>query len=211
MAESFTGSSVRGLPLFAYLSAQQLEAVASAFQQSRYLPGDRLYRQGDHSQALYFFVSGEARLVQLGANNVEHEIGVVRAGDWLGESSLFVAEPHESSALITQESIVMVLTKAQFDAVLTAHSDIRQVLNIRKDVMDSLQTQRQRHVRSDEVVVLMTRRHPWVFAGKALRGVVIFAVLVGLALVSTYLPISIPIIPFALLCGAVIIPAGLLF
>src|SRR5260221_7039262 len=118
MADPFTGSSVRRLPLFAYLSAQQLDAIANAFQQSRYLPGDRLYRQGDHAQALYFFVSGEVRLVQLGADNVEHEIGVVRAGDWLGETSLFVAEPLESSALVTQESIVAVLTKAQFDAVL---------------------------------------------------------------------------------------------
>jgi hypothetical protein len=198
---------IRRLPLFAYLSLEQLQVVASAFRQAQYAPGDRLYNQGEMSQALYMFVSGGAEILHRGADGIERSLGDVRAGAYVGESSLFLTERRDSSVLVVQPSVVLVLTKAQFDAALNARPDIRPVLNIRRDLLNALQAQQQRGVRPDEMTLLITRRHPWAFAGRMLRSVLIFAVLVGLALVLAQLTPSIPALPLIALGLAVIVPA----
>lgn len=61
-------------------------------------------------------------------------------------------------------------------------------------------------IRPDETVLLLTRRHPWAAAGKALRSVILFAVLLGIAVLSTRLPMSVPILPLGFLALAVILP-----
>ncbi|MEP7289726.1 MAG: cyclic nucleotide-binding domain-containing protein [Chloroflexota bacterium] len=200
-------SRLRTLALFAYLSAPQLEAVATACQQVRFAPGDRLYHQGDSTRGLYILLSGTAEVLQTFPGG-EREIGRLRAGDTVGEDSLFASQAHASSVLIAQDSTVIVLSGAAFDAVLTAYPDIRPVLNLRRDVMEALQAYSQRRVRPDEVVVLLTRRHPWAFAGHAVVGAIIAAVLVALAFAASWLPPQISAyVVLGLLALAFIIPA----
>src|SRR5205085_2601072 len=93
MADQFVISHIRRLPLFSQLTPEQLEAVGGAFQQMRYLPNDRPYRQGDTSQALYVFVSGGGRILYRGPDGIERDQGSVQAGGYVGEESLFVNQP----------------------------------------------------------------------------------------------------------------------
>jgi hypothetical protein len=205
MVDHFVLSHVRRIPLFAYLKPDQLEAVAGAFQQARYAPGEWLYRQGEMSQAMYYFVSGTGQVVTTGADGVARVIGEIQPDDYVGENSLFVTDRRDSSAVTTQDSIVLVLPKAAFDAVLNARPDIRPLLSIRKDLMESVQEQRQHNIRSDEVTLLVTRRHPWAFAGRALAGTFIFSVLIGLAFVAAQFHLH-AIVVLVILGLAVLIP-----
>ncbi len=207
MVDHFLLSNVRRIPLFATLASDQLEAVAGAFQQARYAPGDWLYRQGDLSSALYYFVSGAGRVVVTGSDGVERPRSDIQPGEFVGEISLFLNERRDTGAVATQDSVVLVLTKTAFDAVLSARPDIRPVLSLRKDILDAIQAQRQHNIRSDEMTLLLTRRHPWAFAGHALIGAVIFAVLIGIALISTQLLPGFAVLPLGLLALAFIIPA----
>ncbi len=210
MADPFVVSHVRRLPLFAHLSPDQVGAIAAAFQQARYAPGDRLYRQGELSQALYLFISGGGRVLYTGPDGIEREQGELQPGAHVGEEALFVGGRHDSSVVITQDSIVLILTKSSFDAVLRARPDIRSVLSIPKDLVNTVQAQQQRGIRSDEMTLLLTRRHPWAFAGHALRGVILFALLVGLALVTTRLSPPIPPLTLMILGLAVLLPVLLI-
>src|SRR5258706_8473616 len=139
MVDHFCTSNIRRLPLFAHLSQAQLEAVAEAFQQARFAPGERLYRQGETSPALYVFVSGGGRSLRLGPDGVEREQGEVQTGSTLGEEYLFTNQPHDTSLMITRDSIVLVLTRPRLEAVLAARPDIRQVLSIPRNLFDSMQ------------------------------------------------------------------------
>jgi membrane protein YdbS with pleckstrin-like domain len=207
VADPFVVSHVRRLPLFTYLSPEQLDVVASAFQRRRYAPGERLYSLGENSQGLYLFVSGGGRILRAGPDGIEREVGQVQSGAYVGETSLFLNERRDATVIAAQESIVLVLPKAQFDAVLNARPDIRPVLNMPRALMDSLQQQRERGIRPDEVTLLLTRRHPWAFAGRALRGALLFALLFGLALVSTRVTLlPAPILPLGFLALAVVVP-----
>jgi len=206
MADPFVLSHARRLPLFVYLSPDQINAVADGFQQARYAPGDRVYRQGTVSSALVVFVSGGGRILRIGPDGTERDFGEVRAGESIGEDTLFVNDPRDSSLLITQDSIVLVLTKARFDAILSSRPDIRAVLNMPKNLMGDVQAQQQHNIRSDETVLLLTRRHPWAIAGRALLGAIVFAILLVLALLSTRITPPIPILPVALLGLAIVLP-----
>ena len=92
MADPFILSQVRRLPLFTYLSPEQAEVVAGAFQQKRYRPGDRLYRQGDNVQALYVFVSGGGVVLYTGADGAEQQQGTLGPGQFVGEDRISFVE-----------------------------------------------------------------------------------------------------------------------
>ncbi len=209
MADPFAHAHARRLPLFAHLSPEQVDAVAGAFQEAKYVSGDVLFRQGDVAQAFYLFVSGAARILQTGPDGIERALGDVHPGESVGEESLFLTERNSTSVQATQESIVLVLSRASFDAVLDAHPDIRPLLNIRKDMLDALQAQRERGIRPDEITLLLTRRHPWAFAGRALRSVILCAVLAGAAILFTQARELTPFAPLALLGLAIVVPGML--
>ncbi|MCC7449768.1 MAG: cyclic nucleotide-binding domain-containing protein [Anaerolineae bacterium] len=209
MADPFVLSHVRRLPLFVYLSPEQINAVADGFQQVRYAPGDRVYRQGTVSSALVVFVSGGGRILRIGPDGMERDFGEVRAGESSGEETLFINDRRDSSLLITQDSIALVLTKAPFDAILSSRPDIRAVLNMPKNLVGDVQAQQQHNIRADETVLLLTRRHPWAIAGRALLGAIVFAVLLALALLATQITPPILILPVALLGLALVLPGML--
>ncbi len=209
MSDQLIQSHIKRLPLFARLSPEQLAAASGAFQESRCPPGERLYRQGEYSHGLYLFIAGGGRILQTGADGLERGLGDVRPGEYVGESSLFLNEPRDASLIVVQESVVLVLSKARFNALLDARPDILAVLSVRQDLLDSLLLQRQQGIRPDEGVLLTTRRHPWAFAGRILRGVVIFAVLLGLAIIANRAGLLVPLLPLLMLGLAVVVPAFL--
>ncbi len=206
MADPFVLSHVRRLPLFVYLSPEQIDAVADGFQQVRYAPGDRVYRQGTVSSTLVIFISGGGRVLRAGPDGIERDLGEVRSGESIGEDTLFINDRRDSSLLITQDSIALVLTKARFDAILSSRPDIRALLNMPKNLVGDVQAQQQHNIRPDESVLLITRRHPWAIAGRALLGAVVFAVLLALALIAIRITPPIPILPLALLGLAILLP-----
>ncbi len=128
MADPFVLSHIRRLPLFANCSATQLQALASIFQQEAHHPGDSIYRQGEDSHALYLFVSGAAQLWHVGADGIDKLQHAVSPGEYVGESSLFVPAPRAQSLVVTEESLVLVLTRGHFDAILHAYPDIQAAL-----------------------------------------------------------------------------------
>src|SRR5579871_3316977 len=101
MSDPFTVAQIRHLQIFAYLNSPQLEAIATAFQQVRYRPGDRLFRQGELLQAFFVIATGEGQILQSFPAG-EREVGRARPGDTFGESSLFLNEPRDSSVVMLQ-------------------------------------------------------------------------------------------------------------
>lgn len=206
MADPFVLSHVRRLPLFAQLNPEQLDVMAGAFQQIHYRAGEALYHQGEDSHALYLFVSGGGQILTVDANGAQHPQSSVAPGEYVGESSLFTGNPRDMTVVATAESIVLCLPKPRLDVILSARPDIRALLNVRKDLMENVQVQQARGVRSDEAVLFTTRRHPWTFAGKALRGVILFTLLLALAIFSLRLPLDVRFVSVGLFGLALVLP-----
>ncbi len=206
MADPFVLAHVRRLPLLAQLNPDQLDTVAGLFQQVRYRTGEPLYHQGEDSHALFLFVSGGAQILRIGADGAAVPQAAVAPGEYVGESSLFTGDPRDMSVIANVESIVLCLPKNKFDVLLTERPDIRALLHIPKNVMQNVQVQQARGVRSDETVLLTTRRHPWTFAGKTLGSVILFTFLAAIAIFSLRLPPDLRFLSFVFFGLALLLP-----
>jgi CRP-like cAMP-binding protein len=206
MADPFILSNIRRLPLFAPCNPEQLNAVAGSFQMLRYAPGQPLYQQGENSHALYQFVSGSGQILRTtGGSGTQHVVGQVRPGEFIGEASLFSGALRDVTVVAAEESVVLLLQKAALDQLLAVRPDIQRVLNVRNDIRSEAQYNKERGVRTDETVLLTTRRHIWTFFKKTLRAVALAAAIVFVALLIGRLP-SAGLLPVCLCAGGLIFP-----
>ena len=129
MADPFILSHITRLPLFANCSAPQLDVLAGAFQQVHFHNGELIYRQGENSHALYLFISGSGQVLRSENGSAPTVQGEVKAGEYVGESSLFTTTPRELSVIATAESIVLMLSGAHLEAILRARPDIQDALS----------------------------------------------------------------------------------
>jgi CRP-like cAMP-binding protein len=199
---------MRRMPLFQYLQPDQLQAIAPAFRQVRRVSGDRLYREGDTPDSMYLFASGGGLVTYSTNDGQEQILAPIQAGDSVGEEALFVNNPRMNNVVINQDTMLFELSRDRFNAVLDRRPDIQPLLNIRRDLLDSLIEQRKHRIRNDERRLLVTRRHIFTVIGNAFISAVLFAVLMGAALLSTQTGIR--LLPPVLIGAAVLLPSLLM-
>jgi CRP-like cAMP-binding protein len=199
-------SVLQRLPLLARLSPQQFQQIASAFQLVRLMPGQRLFSQNEAAAGYYVVAAGGAQLLRNDAAGIERSIKDVHPGEALAEEALFFNEPQPVSALIVRPSDVLVLTRQAFEQVITANPSIMQALNPRVDIAQRLAAQQQRGVRTDERVLLFTRRHAWAFVGKFVRLVILLLLMLALAYGLDRANILTPLLPLVVLGAAFLLP-----
>jgi CRP-like cAMP-binding protein len=83
-----TARTLAQTALFADLSRPEVEAVAHAFEDEVFPPGQRVLRQGLSGSALYVILEGEAVVSRDG-----DEIARLGRGDFFGEVSVLTGEP----------------------------------------------------------------------------------------------------------------------
>jgi GNAT superfamily N-acetyltransferase len=119
--------AVQGLPLFAGLSAEQVNRLAGVCTVSTFAPGAVIFREGEASAEMYVILQGE---VAIGVAAGAVPVGTVREGECLGEISLFTGAPRSATATA--------LTRVE-TAVL-GHRDLAELVRLRPDI--GLQTYR---------------------------------------------------------------------
>ncbi len=113
--------AVQGLPLFGGLDAEQVNRLAGVCRVTSFEPGEAIFRQGQAGQEMHVVLQGEVAIAVAGSNAV---VGVVRAGEYLGEMSLLTAAAHSATATA--------LTPVE-TAVL-GHQDLAELIRLRPDI-----------------------------------------------------------------------------
>jgi uridine kinase len=94
-------------------------ATLAAFLRRRdYVAGAEVVREGDHDRALYFVLSGNARVSRHG-----ELLGVLGSGEQFGELSLLTALPRPSAVVAETALTVAYLTHESFHAMTLTHED----------------------------------------------------------------------------------------
>jgi len=73
-----------------------------------YQQGETIYRQGDHSDDLYYLVSGTIKLISDGQT-----IREVAPGDYFGEMALLTDKPRYADATVASSTAKIVVISAQ--------------------------------------------------------------------------------------------------
>jgi transcriptional regulator with AAA-type ATPase domain/ferredoxin len=106
------------VPLFQTLPKSSLEEIVRAVEVEAFPRGTRLIRQGESGDSFYILRSGEARVTTMSEDGLESFLATLRAGDCLGEMALLTGEPRAANVTLSQDSVLYVLYKDEFDGIL---------------------------------------------------------------------------------------------
>jgi CRP-like cAMP-binding protein len=82
-----------------------------------------IYAQGEEGEELYVIQSGSVRIVKI-VNNSEVILNILRAGDVLGEMAIIESKPRSVTAITHEASIIIAISKKNFDYVLATNPHI---------------------------------------------------------------------------------------
>jgi CRP-like cAMP-binding protein len=126
--QRFTENHLRGLKLLAGLSTGQLEDVSRRLKPVRYRQGERIIREGQVGEELFFIESGRVDVVREEGPRalVLAELG---AGDLFGETALLTGAPHSASVFALSNVDLWVLSKGDFDDLVAAYPNLALALS----------------------------------------------------------------------------------
>lgn len=191
--------------LFSALKEDDLEAVADLAQAKAYPRGALLFKQGERGGAGYLLARGELRAVHVDSKGVESEVKRLSPGDFFGEGSLLLAEPHEATVEVKQDAVVYVIEKEPFDELLAVRPQILEDLQMSPPVEKRRRAPRFDWQEPDEVSILVLRKHDAVLAERLITP----ALLALMILIGTY--VWAPTSLIAILLGGLLLASTLLF
>ncbi len=112
------------LPLFKDLSARQAGNLLTECVERKYNPGDTIFNEGDQGNALFIVVEGFVAITKKGEGGETQTLVNLGPGTYFGELALLDALPRSASAVAIDGSSVLILYKANFDALVSKRADI---------------------------------------------------------------------------------------
>lgn len=112
------------VPLFADMTAQELQRIAATVRKQSYPAGVPLVWQGTPGAGFFILTDGKVRVVQQREDGDIRELAVLGAGDTLGEMALLDEQPRSGTALTLEPTSALVLPVWDFRAVLHENPSI---------------------------------------------------------------------------------------
>ena len=151
---------LKQISLFARLSRKERRIVADLFKPHEYQTEREIFVQGQPGRKAYYVKSGKLRIIHVDSQGiVQPETTYLGPGDFFGQTSLLVGEPHDVTIEVTQTAIVLSLDKDEFDALLEEHPSILRGLQIRSEVAERRRAQHFPWQYPDEAVMVCLHKH----------------------------------------------------
>jgi CRP-like cAMP-binding protein len=106
--------SIARVPLFARLSAAQLDALAAATTTKRLAARESLYHKGDAAAQVYVVVSGRLKVTSTAASGDEVVLNLLDAGEVVGELPLLVGGQRTATVTALEPTELVVLERREF-------------------------------------------------------------------------------------------------
>lgn len=113
--------AVQQLALFSGLSAEQINRLAGVCSVSAFDPGACIFRQGEAGREMHVVLQGEVSIEVAG---VPDPVGVVAAGECLGEMSLLTSAAHSATAT----------ARTRVETAVLRHEDLAGLTRLRPDI-----------------------------------------------------------------------------
>src|SRR3990172_4022169 len=105
---------IRDVPLLARLPEQDLRALASRGRVHSYPGGAVIFHEGDPGDSLHIVIEGGIRITVLSASGGEATVALLGPGEFVGHLALLDGRPRSGSALATQPTKTLVVTRDEF-------------------------------------------------------------------------------------------------
>lgn len=158
-------TALHQIELFKQCSDEQIQAVAGICSQHLLDRNALLCRQSYRGTTYYLIDTGEALVRRVNENGEDRPVGIIKAGDAFGATSLFISEPRDASVITTTPMHLWTLQRADFDNLLASDPDLWHNLTIPADILFKLRAPSLDWLEPGESLVYFCRRH-WIAAAK---------------------------------------------
>ncbi len=116
---------VRKVPIFSFLSDEELLAIKTLTGHREYKNGEALCHEGEKSETLFIINDGKVKLSKITKDGKEQIIHILSSGDFFGELSLFnEGETHNFSAFAISKVKICTLTKEDMHKIILKNPEI---------------------------------------------------------------------------------------
>ncbi len=110
------------MELFQGRKDETIHDLEACMERRSWKAGERIYRQGDAGNALFFIRSGEVRLlVSRGNETAARHIASFGHGDFFGSMAFLDGRPHGNEAIAYQDTETYMLTREKFNQLAETH------------------------------------------------------------------------------------------
>jgi CRP/FNR family cyclic AMP-dependent transcriptional regulator len=104
--------------IFKPLSDHELAVISKIVEEKTYPSGTALFYENMKGEAMYIIVSGQVRLSKMLSEGEERTLTVMGPGDYFGENALLEEGPRTVTAIVSQESDLLVIKRGAFYRLL---------------------------------------------------------------------------------------------
>jgi CRP-like cAMP-binding protein len=113
-------NQLKVLEPFAPLEPARMMSLFIKTEERKYSPGDTIIAQGDAGDVYYIIQSGRVAVMKQMLEETQEKVAELGAGMGFGEEALLTGAPRSASVQAVEETVVLAVTKADFDGMLKA-------------------------------------------------------------------------------------------
>ena len=115
---------LKKIDLLGSLSDEELFKISAMFVIKKVNKNEIVLYEEDTNNFMYMVLSGELKVVQAGAGGNEMIVAIHHAGQFFGEISLIDGKTSPAAVIANRESIIALISKKDFYALLANHSKV---------------------------------------------------------------------------------------
>ena len=120
-----TSLCAKKVPIFSFLSDEELKKIVEMTGHSSYKKGDKLCHEGAKSNTLYIINEGSVKISKLTKDGKEQILHILTSGDFFGELSIFSNNDiYNFDVYAISNTKICTLTKQNMDIILMNNPDI---------------------------------------------------------------------------------------
>ena len=133
--------ALKGVDLFARLTARELRTLAKRLNYCPFAKGDVITRQGSVSDCIYILASGEAEVLFETETGEKRSLATLKSGRFFGEMGLMTGEPRRATVVARTEMVCYQLDKGSFQDLIVKRpaiaENISQIIASRQFGLDT--------------------------------------------------------------------------
>jgi CRP/FNR family transcriptional regulator len=115
---------LRKTPLFASLTEDEIQALASRASKKRLQRGEQLFAEGDSCKGLYLVASGKIRIFKLSSAGREQVLALEGPGSSFAELPVFDGGNYPAAASASEDSELLFISRRDFQNFCREHPDV---------------------------------------------------------------------------------------
>ncbi len=114
---------MKRLFLFETLKQEEIEEVSKFFREKVYVPGLKIFAEGDEGNVMYIIKSGSVKITKED-EGIRKDIAALKKGDFFGEIALFERIPRTAAAIPLEETELYQLSRSDFGNLISKNTSL---------------------------------------------------------------------------------------